>query len=219
VDFVRRHIAPEVLWSDIYQDLAWHVLENTGTYLRTYFAVGEEGKLVLTVFLPVDDSFDLGLDPGPHIAKVASSRPVGGGRIVRTGAEAREHARSMSLAVRAAGGQGVAGHAFVRQCAVEVLDNGQGINWEFSRAMEVEWDRESDSTPRDWRSILALPVLDTPSWVPIAVIVLTSNRPDPIWRRLEPQQDLAELKAMLRRTARSLVVDLPGRISGGAATP
>lgn len=184
------------IFGDEWQRLAFYVLSVILYQIRTYFTVPIEEDLQLSLFFPMK----LNEDTSSTIYKVATTRRI------RSGEEARQHACDKSIIVDPEREEGVAGHAFLSSIAIEVLNNGEGINYRFSSEKTEKWD--CTDRPRDWRSILAIPVLDTPQWLPVAVITVSSNYAEPFWKRFNDERDLPELKATLRRVSKLLVAEV-----------
>jgi len=183
-------------FSDDWQSRTHAALVTLRDRLRNTFGVRAEEQLVVTLFLP-----DMGTEG--VLQKIATSREA------RTGLAAEAHAKARALSISRDRPQGVAGSAFVTGVSAEELDNGPAINQSFTPAMVEAWDH--DVRYRDWRSVVAVPVLDTEHWLPVAVITVTSNLSEPFWSRFgaRAQRELPEMKAMMRRTAKWVVSPSP----------
>jgi hypothetical protein len=90
---------------------------------------------------------------------------------------------------------------------MESLDNVEETERNFTPEMMANWYRNLGY--KEWRSLLSVPVLDSPSWVPVAVITLTSNLVKPFWAELDASEggDLRDLMAAMRRAAKILVAE------------
>ncbi len=184
----------DLKYSDEWQRRACRSLRTLIDHVRTYFGLGAEEMITASLFLPeVHNGAQV-------IQKVATSREI------RVGESARRHAARRSL--RLCPGkrvEGVAGVSFRFGNSSDAADNHPSINYNFTGSQVNDWDRVFNM--RDWRSILAVPVLDGESWLPFAVLTLTSNQAKPFWRRFgeRERQDLPVLKALMRRVCKELV--------------
>jgi hypothetical protein len=191
--WMRERIG-DVFWSDAWQALAHNTLKALEEQISVWFALPQEERVQLSLFVPTPTEGDASL------CKVASSRTL------RTGEVARRHALARRLGVARGAEQGVAGVAFARGTTGEVLDDDEGINLGFSKEMVQLWDLSEGY--RAWRSILSVPVLDSPAWLPTAVINVTSNFSRPFWATFEERErSMPELEKMLRRAVKWLLVD------------
>lgn len=191
--WIRERIG-DVFWSDAWQTLAHETLRALEEQIAVWFALPQEERVSLSLFAPTP------VEGEASLCKVASSRTP------RIGVVAREHALARRLGIVRGEEQGVAGVAFSGGTTVEVLDDGRGINLRFSKEMVDRWDLSEGY--RAWRSILSVPILDSPAWLPMAVLNVTSNLPQPFWARFEDAgRSMAELQKLLRRAAKWLLVD------------
>jgi hypothetical protein len=186
---LKGHIKTEMLMKDEFQKMAYSALLVLSDRVRRFFALPSEEVAGFSLYLPL--KLDGGLQAS--LCQICTSRQQ------RTGAEAEEHARLRKLSIARGNEQGLAGIAFASAKDQTILDDERAIYRNFDPEMRKLWR----SDRRDWRSILALPVMDQPSWLPIGVIVATSNYPDPFWTRFGERQDRyqTELFAMMRETA------------------
>jgi ribosomal protein L39E len=192
-DWVAKARPTDEVFSDEWQRIADAVLRSVRGFVSTYFEVGPTEQIHLTLFLP------MALDGStPAIHNVVSTRAI------HSGAKARAHASSRRLIVVPGSEQGVAGSAFVSGLVTEAINNDLGINRRFTEEMIATWDHEPDTLGRDWRSIVAIPVLDTHHWLTVAVVALTSNSGVPFWTGLG-SDDMKDLNGFLRRAAKYLV--------------
>ncbi len=180
-------------FTDAWQRRANRSLKTLSDHVRTYFGL-EPGEVITTsLFLPA-------LDEQRQVLQLMATS-----RHERSGEEARRHAKIRSLKLSPERGvQGVAGISFHYGNSNDACDNHPSINYNFSPRQVREWDRAFNM--RDWRSILAVPALDGESWLPYAVITLTSNLAKPFWRRFgNERHDLPVLKTLMRRVCKELV--------------
>ncbi len=196
--WVQELLPEDILFGDDWQRFASRSLDVLSNQVRNTFAVPEEEQLIFSLFLPQ------GGGPGEpeRISVVASSR------ICRKGTEARRHVAERSLLIRGKEKtQGVGGLAFRYGNSFQVLDNDAAINRGFDPAMVAEWGHGRHY--RDWRSIFAVPVLDSPHWLPFSVLTMTSNCAVPFWARFGERgaKELANLEVMMRRTAKWMVAN------------
>ncbi|MEM6292848.1 MAG: SIR2 family protein [Myxococcota bacterium] len=191
--WVDQHLGA-LRFTDAWQRRANRSLKTLVEHVRTYFGLAPGEVITTSLFLPE-------LDEGRQALQlVATSRHV------RTGDEARAHAkrRALKLAPERTV-QGVAGISFHYGNSNDACDNHPSINYNFSSKQVREWDRLYNM--RDWRSILAVPAIDSEAWLPYATITLTSNLAKPFWRRFgNERNDLPVLKTLMRRVCKELVV-------------
>ena len=183
----------DLRFTDAWQRRANRSLKTLVDHVRTYFALDPGEVITTSLFLPT-------LDEGRQVVQlVATSRHE------RTGEDAGKHAKMRALRVGAERKlQGVAGISFHYGNSNDACDNHSSINYNFTSKQVREWDRAFSM--RDWRSILAVPALDGPSWLPYSVITLTSNLAKPFWRRFgNERHDLPVLKTLMRRVCKELV--------------
>jgi hypothetical protein len=181
-------------FTDEWQRRANVSLRTLVRHIRAYFALPTDEMITTSLFLPDE------LDGVPVVQKTATSRDR------RSGDDARAHARRRSLRLTPDDDvEGVAGVAFRYGTSSDATNNHPSINYNFTARKVRDWDRAFNM--RDWRSILAVPVSDGEEWLPFAVLTLTSNKPDPFWRRLGDREldELPVLKALMRRVCKELV--------------
>lgn len=181
-------------YSDEWQRRAYRSQQTLVEHIRTYFALAPGETITTSLFLPDDRGGVQGLQ------KIATSRES------RKGAQARVHARRRSLVLSPVDKvQGVAGVAFRYGNSADASNNHPSINYNFSAKKVADWDRVFNM--RDWRSILAVPVLERGSWLPYGVMTLTSNKAEPFWARFGEgeRHELPVLKALMRRVCKELV--------------
>jgi hypothetical protein len=181
-------------FTDEWQRRAHISLRTLGRHIRTYFALPPDEVITTSLFLPDE------LDGQPVVQKTATSRDR------RSGDDARAHARRRSLRLTPEEKvEGMAGVAFLYGTSSDASNKDPSINYNFTARQVRDWDRAFNM--RDWRSILAVPVTDGDAWLPYAVLTLTSNKPEPFWRRLGDREldELPVLKALMRRVCKELV--------------
>jgi hypothetical protein len=188
---------------DSWQQIAFETLQLLCEQISTLYRVGRtQESLSVELFAPLSMP-----DAEPRLYLLATSL----GKRPPTGLEGRDRALRRNLGISRGNTQGVAGLSFASGLQLEVLNRGPGYNYNFTPAMAREWERDSL-----WRSILAVPVLDTRDFVPVAVVCVTSNVPDrPFWRRFghfEADYKL-ELYKRMRTTAKYLLVDMQREVS------
>src|SRR5262249_22624195 len=145
--------------------------------LRIAFQVPDEERMTVSLFLPVNER------RGPAlISRVATSRgplpagPSGRAEVIRT--------RSLRVSLTAA--QGAAGYAFVTGLPVDAPFGSRRIDAGFPPEMVSEWEHQAHY--RDWRSLYAIPVMDGPDWLPVAVVTVNSSFSDPFWTRFTDER-------------------------------
>lgn len=181
-------------FTDEWQRRANISLRTLVRHIRTYFALNTDEVITTSLFLPDE------LDGVSVVQKTATSRDR------RSGEEARAHARRRSLRLAPDDDvEGVAGIAFRYGNSSDATNNHPSINYNFTPRKARDWDTAFNM--RDWRSILAVPVADGESWLPYAVLTLTSNKAEPFWRRLADREgdDLTALKGLMRTVCKELV--------------
>ena len=114
--------------------------------------------------------------------------------------------RARSLSVASGAPQGVAGRAFFIGLPVDAPFGSRYIDAGFPPDMVKGWDHQDHY--RDWRSIYAIPMMDGPDWLPVAVVTVNSSFSDPFWARFTDERReryLTELKRHCRKAAKSLI--------------
>jgi hypothetical protein len=185
---LESHVKTGIVLTEPFQNMAYSALQLLSDRVRRFFAVPPEEIVGLSVFLP------LKLDG----AAQASLHEVCTSRHQRTEAEARQQGRIRKLSIGKNIEQGLPGIAYTSGKHLEILDDERAIYRNFTGEMKHLWRSER----RDWRSILAMPFMDDPTGLPIAVVAITSNCPEPFWTRFGERRDRyqIELFAMMRET-------------------
>jgi len=184
-----------VIFSDPWQSLAYTSLNALAEEVKSLFGVPQQEKLTFGLFVPFWDSRN-----SARLRMVASSRNDVG----RDGALLRAQRRVLSI--RMGQEQGIAGLTFARGTTRAVAYGEGKVDINFTAEMSKRW--VSHEGYRDWRSIIAVPVIDTTDWIPVAVVTMTSSSPSPFWKEFGAKQRLLEpeLYSVLRRTANFCLV-------------
>jgi len=120
------------------------------------------------------------------------------GGLSRDEAGEGEHLQRRQLRVSPwSGVQGAAGHSYAYGVLVEAQKDSPFLDAGFTERMRETW-----GPARSFRSLLCIPIADAQDWVPIGVIYLSSNQPEPFWSRL-PRDEYLDLQCTLRSTFRS----------------
>jgi hypothetical protein len=185
----ESELPQRVIFDDNWQTLVHLSLDALCQQIREMFAVPQEEHINASLFVSFSNGSSVDL------------RMVGysGGR--STGGEAKRQSRARRLLIKKGKEQGIAGVSFVRG-TVRAVSFGDGdVDINFPPSMRARW--VSRKGYKDWRSILSVPIIDTPYWLPVAVMNLTSSMADPFWSRFGKNQGAleAELHAIIRRTA------------------
>jgi hypothetical protein len=187
--WLESAIGRDLLVDSDWQALACNLLATLRSRVRRLFAIPAEEECHFGLFVPL-----------PHgrfekLSLVATSRDV-------SPEEAASFVTTRSLEIRRGKEQGAAGLAFTSGRARESLYGDTGQDFNFTPEMTKDWVNEQGF--RDWRSVLAVPLLAGKDWTPVAVVTLTSNLPQPFWRRFGGDQEVftAELLSWMRQTAR-----------------
>lgn len=187
----RQEVLPDVVvFTDTWQEIAHESLVAVRDEIKSLFAVPSHETIHTALFIPFWDS--------AHIARlrmIASSRTRADSR------GALHRARHRILSIQKGNEQGIAGVCFSTGTTRTVAFGEGEVDINFSSQMSQRWT--SQAGYRDWRSIIAVPVIDTDSWVPTAVITLTSNMPNPFWTQFGSKSNLLEpeLHTAMRRAA------------------
>ncbi len=115
-----------------------------------------------------------------EIAVFAETRHAGYGK------EARQYANHFRLRVSGGLAQGVAGVAFSQGKLFEVLDDPDVADQNFTPEMRQFY---ASRGLRNWRSLIAIPILEMNDRLPVAVVALSSNLPQPFWARFEQRSE------------------------------
>jgi hypothetical protein len=186
----REHEVPHrVLFHDDWQKLIHLSLDALCKQIKEMFGVRQEERINASIFVPFRER-------NSEVLRMVGYS--GGGS---AGKDAENMARRRQLQIKKGKEQGIAGVSFATG-TVRAVAFGEGdMDINFTPAMKAAWI--SRKGYRDWRSIVSVPIIDTPYWLPVAVVNITSSMVDPFWSRFGEKQALleAELHAIVRRTA------------------
>ncbi len=161
------------------QAAIFFLLKQLVGFLRRRFSIDVEEYLHLGAFVPQGSgNIQLGFR-------------YRGEMLEATEAKFASAQRRLSVADRSRP-QGAAGRAYLRGTTVEGDRSNPHIDANFTGEMRREWQREST-----FSSILCVPVYDSPQWVPVGVMYLTSNRRVPFWKGLDAR-DYDDLQTIVR---------------------
>lgn len=179
-----------VIFDDLWQRIAHESLSTLTERVRRLFALSAEEEINVALFIPFWDKAN-----AARLRMVAASRK----NVGKKGASYRAVRRVLSI--QRGGEQGIAGASYLSGTIRSVAFGEGQVDINFTPEMRSDWI--SDLGYRDWRSIVAVPVLDSKSWVPVGVITVTSNLPDPFWTRFGDKKYLLEpeLHAAMRQAA------------------
>lgn len=170
-------------YANWFQRWAVQMARESLRFWRSKFAVSRDEELQLGAFAPISRS-----EPTIQLLFKATLK----GRPERDHiTESYADSRQLSVAsIRAA--QGVAGRAFVLGATAEGTRGSELIDFGFTPRMRDEWN-----ALRTTASVLCVPVFDSPQWLPVGVMYLTSNRSTPFWSTL-PSKDFELLERSMR---------------------
>lgn len=203
---VESRMPAEIVYSPSWQACAHQALKALECHLRSLFAVPGHEQIQIALFAP----HRIGADPEPHCCAVASSREQ---------LQAANWKDRYCLSLR--------GHT-KKSIPCAAYAGGTPLEFLFDDLLERDRDRIRElqsiwpAKDRDWRSLIAYPILeaapeanarnrdpveDPYAWLPLAVVVLTSNRPRPFWTRFGKRQIAfdKELREKLEAAALSIV--------------
>ena len=192
--WIRRHLPERVLFSDEWQQASYLAMRALKKQFYKQFGLPFEERINISLFVPRKQRGD----DAVYLCKVATTSAQNDGPGARAAAESRR------FALHAGREEGVAGRAFVSGRTFAAAEGDGLLNANFPRR-KTPWDAEDSQ--RDWRSLMVIPLLDTEAWIPLAVIVVTSNLMRPFWTRFGERRDdyLAELETCARNVARLLL--------------
>jgi hypothetical protein len=154
------------------------VLSRLHAIIRRRFAVGQDEQLDLGGYVPGHGRIQLGFffrdgeRSEPVTAQKAALRSLQIGRL--------EHS------------QGASGRAFVLGATVQASRRDKLLDENFTGEMRSGWSRG-----RTFSSLFTVPAFGSRQWVPIGVTYLASNRLQPFWASLSPE-DRDALARLLR---------------------
>ena len=201
IEWREKTLPTIAVFSDGWQKIAYDSLFALTGEVRSLFAVPNHEQINAAVFLPFWES-----PVNARLRMVASSRKCMDAK------KALYRATRRVLSIRKGKEQGIAGVCFASGTNRSVEFGAGQVDINFTTEMTQNWT--SQVGYRDWRSIVAVPVIDTQSWVPVAVITLTSNMPNPFWLNFGQKANLLEpeLHTIMRRTAHFCIVDYASKI-------
>jgi hypothetical protein len=162
--WVNEHLPKDLVFSDQWQATARTTLQEFISQVRESFAVSQQEVIHIAL---------MGQVTAQQIAIFADTRHTFSGK------EAEEYARQFRLRVGHRKSQGVAGVAFSQGRPYEVLDDPEFADQNFTPAMKQFYDRKL----RNWRSLIATPILETPDQLPVLVAAVSSNLGEPFWHK------------------------------------
>lgn len=185
--WMQRYLPLDLVFTDVWQERARQVLQRVLTSFRESFAIPQQEVIHLTL---------MGQAATDKIVTLADSRHP------YTGSEAQELAGQFQLGVGQKA-QGIAGNAFSKGRAIEVLDNPEIADENFTPEMKGFYAKRL----RSWRSLLATPYLETSDRLPVLVISITSNLNQPFWTRFGEKKEeyREELNLALELTVREIL--------------
>lgn len=197
----RCKLTPELVFSEAWQRHAAKILDTLRAELMLMYPQSCGEEINLNFLLPMH------LDPGgPRLHLVSRTGPV-----PASSDEARKRAELHSFAIKYKGEGGSSGAAFVSGRPDNTGTSGQDLA---HRNIDAKTKTRWRNAPgfRDWRSILSVPMSDSPDWVPVSILSITSNFAVPFWERFgeERQKFEPELKAVIRGAMKT---DILGNIS------
>ena len=164
--WVNENLPKQLIFTDGWQTKARTTLQEFVSQIRESFAVSPEEVIHVSL---------MGQVTAQQIAIFVDTRhPL-------NGKEAEEYARQFRLRVGHRKSQGVSGVAFSQGRPYEVLDDPEFADQNFTPAMKQFYDRKL----RNWRSLIAAPILETPDQLPVLVAAVSSNVGEPFWAKGE----------------------------------
>jgi hypothetical protein len=195
IDWRHASLPDPVVFTNEWQEIAHKSLHALTEKIARLFGVPQHEKLNAALFIPFRESRTLA-----RLRMVASSRKV----LASRGALFR--ARRRVLSISRGREQGIAGVCFSSGTERAIAFGEGQVDVNFTSEMSENWI--SSEGYRDWRSIVAVPVIDTDFWVPVAVVTLTSNQADPFWKGFGDKQVLLqpELYTAMRQAGHFAIV-------------
>ncbi len=122
-----------------------------------------------------------------------------------TGKEARQYASQFRLRLARGKAQGVACAAFSQGRLFQVLNDPEAADRNFTPRMKQFYARKG---LRNWRSLIAFPLLETRDRLPVGVVALSSNLAKPFWSRFADisEQSGNSFKSAVTQAAQELLV-------------
>ena len=185
--WIRDRLPANLVFTDAWQERACQVLRRVVTGFRESFAVPPQETINLTLMGQIAED---------RLVSFAESRKL------YSGAAAEEYASRFQLVVGQTA-QGITGNAFSKGRAIEVLDDPDLADENFTPEMRRQYLQRR----RSWRSLLAVPYLETSDRLPVLVISITSNLNEPFWIRFGAKKQVYrdELNQALELTVREIL--------------
>lgn len=186
--WVNEHLPKDLVFSDHWQATARTTLQEFVSQIRESFAVSPHEVIHVSL---------MGQVTAQQITTFADTRHTFNGK------EAEEYARQFRLRVGHRKSQGVSGVAFSQGRAYEVLDDPEFADQNFTPAMKQFYGRKL----RNWRSLIATPILETRDQLPVLVVAISSNLGEPFWTRKgeEKENRWRQISQSLELVVRDLV--------------
>jgi hypothetical protein len=183
-----QKLRDSVIFTDAWQKIGHQSLQALVMKIRNLFGVPIHEKLTAAMFIPFSES-----KTQARLRIVASSRKAADADT----AVGRAILRVLSIAKGEE--QGIAGVCYSTGTERAIAFGEGQVDVNFSTEMTENWIAKEGY--RDWRSIVAVPVIDSRNWVPVAVVTLTSNLANPFWTTFGEKQFLLqpELYAAMRQ--------------------
>ncbi|MFL6417381.1 MAG: SIR2 family protein [Bryobacteraceae bacterium] len=186
--WVNDRLPKQLIFSDEWQTIARTTLVEFVSQIRESFAVNTQEVIHVSLMGQVN---------AQQIASFADTRHS------FTGKEAEDYARQFRLRIGHRKAQGVAGVAFSQGRPYEVLNDPEFADQNFTPAMKQFYDRKL----RNWRSLMAIPILQTPDQLPVLVAAISSNLGEPFWTNKgeETENKRHQISQALELVVRELV--------------
>lgn len=169
---IRELLPAKLVFSDPWQTSTRKLLDELVLQFRESFAIPPNEVVYLTLMGQVTQQY---------LGTYCDTRHI------LTGREAEEYSQQFRLRVSREKPQGVAGAAFSEGEPSEVLDNPEMADTNLSPGMREFYAQKG---LRNWRSLLAIPVLWGTDHLPLLTMAISSNFADPFWTRFgEKQRD------------------------------
>lgn len=223
-DFLKAQKLYETLYSDEKQVEGQYYLMRQYAFLRDKFEIPLDEQININVFIPSEDDpgqIQLGFQFAGDFRKMKQNSkwvPVAPAEKALSWQFElapyyhqvndklyfqildEPHAKARRLNVSSwSKVQGASGFSLLSGTALDASNESKWFYYNFEKTQLDTWDKE-----RVYSSLLAIPVYDSPEWVPLAVISLTSTKKQPFWQRLD-QNDQRNLFRSLRSTVRNLL--------------
>jgi|SRR5665213_1712056 len=177
----------EAVFTDDWQENASVALNKLKDEITTLFPPCYGEKIGLNLLMPMmmDDQTRL------HLVARTQHQPL-------NGATAEAMARLHAFEIGYHHEQGSSGAAFVDGQTDVSCDEMKLTHRNIPRQKWDAW-RKMDGF-QGWRSIISIPLRESPDWVPVCILSITSNQGIPFWSRFGPQESLymRELEMVVR---------------------